>query len=148
MRYRSGLPFDIANGSRWATNFYGSGRALVVGDVETQGGSDNVDGVAGAFADGQAAADNMRFNRTGLIGPRNFFRADDLFNTDLALGKRFYLPFEGHSLQFRWEVFNAFNNVNFTLRDFQRRYDRPAVLGQYRFTEAPRIMQFALRYEF
>jgi hypothetical protein len=147
-RYRSGLPFDIGNGSRWSTNFYGSGRALINGAVETQGGADNVDGVAGAFNDGRAAASNMAFNRTGLIGPRNIFRADDSFSTDLALGKRFQMPFEGHSLQFRWEVFNAFNNVNFTLQNLQRRYDRPAVLGQYRFTEPPRVMQFALRYEF
>ena len=90
----------------------------------------------------------MRFNRTGLIGPRNIFRSDDLFNSDLALSKRFRMPLEGDSLQFRWEVFNAFNNVNFTQRNLQRRYDRPAVLGQYRFTDSPRIMQFALRYEF
>jgi hypothetical protein len=90
----------------------------------------------------------MAFNRTGLIGPRNIYRADDSFSTDLALGKKFQMPFEGHTLQFRWEVFNAFNNVNFTLQNLQRRYDRPAVLGQYRFTEPPRVMQFALRYEF
>ncbi len=90
----------------------------------------------------------MRFNRTGLIGPRNIFRADDFFNTDLALGKRFQLPMEGHSIQFRWELFNAFNNVNFSLSQIQRRYDRPAVLGQYRNVESPRVMQFALRYEF
>ena len=148
MRYRTGLPFDIANGSRWSTNFYGSGRALINGDVATQGGQDNADGVPGAFFDGQDAASDMAFNRTGSIGPRNIFRANDAFSTDLALAKRFLMPFEGHSLQFRWEVFNAFNNVNFTLRDFQRRFDRPNVLGQYRFTEPPRVMQFALRYEF
>jgi hypothetical protein len=104
--------------------------------------------VPGAFYDSSGAAANMRFNRTGLVGPRNIFRADDLFNTDLALGKRFQMPFDGHNLQFRWEVFNAFNNVNFSLRNLQQRYDRPAVLGQYRYTEAPRVMQFALRYEF
>ena len=64
------------------------------------------------------------------------------------MGKRFRMPAEGNSLQFRWEVFNAFDSVNFTRRNLQRRYDRPAVLGQYRFAESPRIMQFALRYEF
>lgn len=148
VRYRSGLPFDISNGARFSTNYYGAGRALIVGDVKSQGGADNNQGVPGAFYDSRGAASKMRFNRTGLIGPRNIFRADDLFNTDLALGKRFQMPFEGHSLQFRWEVFNAFNNVNFSLRGLQQRYDRPAVLGQYNATEAPRTMQFALRYEF
>ncbi len=148
VRYRTGLPVDIANGSRWSTNYYGSGRALIVGDVATQQDSDNVDGVPGLFNDGRAAQQSMRFNRTGSIGPRNIFRIDDYFNTDLALGKRFFLPFEGHTLQFRWEVFNAFNNVNFTGQNMQLRYDRPAVLGQYRNTTDPRIMQFALRYEF
>ena len=148
VRYRTGLPFSIANGARWSTNFYGPGRALIVGPVDDQGGADNVDGVPGVFRDGNAAAANMRFNRTGLIGPRNIFRSDDLLNLDLALGKRFRMPVEGHSLQFRWEAFNAFNSVNFTQRNLQRRYDRPAVLGQYRFAESPRIVQFALRYEF
>ena len=148
VRYRTGLPFSIANGSRWSTNFYGAGRALLAGPVDDQGGEDNVDGVPGVFRDGNQAAANMRFNRTGLIGPRNIFRSDDMFNLDLALGKRFRMPLEGHSLQFRWEAFNAFNSVNLTQRNLQRRYDRPAVLGQYRFTESPRIMQFALRYEF
>ena len=148
IRYRTGLPFDIANGARWSTNFYGAGRALIVGPVETQGGADNVDGVPGVFGDGNAAAANMRFNRTGLIGPRNVFRSDDLANLDLSLGKRFRMPVEGHSLQFRWETFNVFNSVNFIQRNLQRRYDRPAILGQYRSAESPRIMQFALRYEF
>ncbi len=148
MRYRTGLPFDIANGARWSTNFYGAGRALIVGPVQTQSSADNVDGVPGVFGDGHAAAANMRFNRTGLIGPRNVFRSDDLFNLDLSLGKRFRMPADGHSLQLRWEAFNVFNSVSFTQRNLQRRYDRPATLGQYRFAESPRIMQFALRYEF
>lgn len=148
VRYRTGLPVDIANGSRWSTNYYGSGRALIVGDIETQAHADNDDGVPGLFYDGNAAQDNMRFNRTGSVGPRNIFRVDDYFNTDLALGKRFTMPFEGHSVQFRWEVFNALNNVNFTGTGMQMRYDRPAVLGQYRNTSDPRVMQFALRYEF
>ena len=90
----------------------------------------------------------MRFNRTGLIGPRNVFRSDDLFNLDLSLGKRFRMPADGHSLQLRWEAFNVLNSVSFTQRNLQRRYDRPATLGQYRFAESARIMQFALRYEF
>jgi hypothetical protein len=37
--------------------------------------------------------------------------------------------------------------VNFTGRDIQKRYDRPAVLGQFRTVKPPRVMQFALRYE-
>jgi hypothetical protein len=39
MRYRTGLPFDISNGARWSTNYYGPGRALIVGNVESQGGA-------------------------------------------------------------------------------------------------------------
>lgn len=148
VRYRTGLPVDIANGSRWSSNFYGSGRALINGPVETQIDSDNNAGVPGLFYDGEEAASNMSFNQTGLLGPRNIFRIDDFFNTDFALGKRFFLPFEGHTVQFRWEVFNAFNSVNFTGEDMNLRFDRPAVLGQYQNTSDPRIMQFALRYEF
>ena len=146
VRYQTALPTNIENGSRWATNYYGSGRAVPI-DAPEQSVGDTINGVPGFFHDPAGEAAKFRFNRTGEAGPRNIVRMDDFFNTDLALGKSFQMPWEGHKLQFRWEMFNAFNNVNFTGRDIQKRYDRPAVLGQFRTVKPPRVMQFALRYE-
>jgi hypothetical protein len=67
-------------------------------------------------------------------------------NFDIGLFKRFFLPFENHSLQFRAEAFNAFNNVNFF--DPSLRIDTPSTFGQFRRAMPARVMQFALRYEF
>lgn len=147
VRYSTGLPWDVANGSRWSINFYGSGRARVLGSVPNEQG-DNVNGNPSFIPDGTVAADNMAFNVTGVNGPRNYLRLNNIVNTDLAFGKRFFIPLEGHSLQFRAELFNAFNNTNFRTRSIQSRFDRPNVLGEYRTSGAPRVIQFALRYEF
>lgn len=53
---------------------------------------------------------------------------------DLALGKRFKMPFEGHTLQFRAEASNAFKNVNFTTLSLS--LTQPANFGQ--ITAPPR----------
>jgi hypothetical protein len=44
---------------------------------------------------------------------RNTFYADGLKSVDLAISKRFLMPFEGHSLSVRADLFNAFNWVQF-----------------------------------
>ena len=56
----------------------------------------------------------FRQNAPGTFGnaPRNVFRAPRLNNVDMAIVKNF--PFkERYSAQFRWEMFNAFNYVQF-----------------------------------
>jgi len=63
---------------------------------------------------------------------------------DLAVTRRFRLP-GGQTLQARWEIFNVINRVN---------YGAPIVslnsanFGRITTTGDPRIMQFALKYEF
>jgi hypothetical protein len=68
-------------------------------------------------------------------------------NTDLSLGKRFLLPIEGHSLQFRAEAFNAFNTVNWD-NPSSLTLANPTTFGQITAAAEARVMQFALRYEF
>lgn len=56
----------------------------------------------------------FRANAPGTFGnsPRNVFRAPRVNNVDMAIVKNF--PFkERYSVQFRWEMFNAFNYVQF-----------------------------------
>jgi hypothetical protein len=67
-------------------------------------------------------------------------------NFDLSLGKFFAMPFEGHRIQVRAEAFNAFNNVNFLSPSLS--LANPSTFGQFTNVMAPRVMQFALRYEF
>jgi hypothetical protein len=92
----------------------------------------------------------------------------DLFrgciSLDMGLYKSFKMPWEGHALQFRWEVFNVTNTQRFdglTISDLSLGTDpflggNPnSDFGQFTSTQAPlndtkagRVMQFALRYTF
>jgi hypothetical protein len=52
-------------------------------------------------------------------------------------------------MQFRWEVFNTFNTVRFDPYDASLTLSDTGSFGKYQFTSTkPRVMQFALRYEF
>lgn len=81
----------------------------------------------------------------GTLG-RNTFRADGVLNFDAALAKNFRIV-EGQKLMFRWELYNAMNHVQFAIPG--RTVTSPAsfmrITGQQ---NAPRSMQFALRYMF
>ncbi len=81
----------------------------------------------------------------GETGPRNILRGDDYINTDLGLGKTFRLPWEGHILQVRWEMFNSFNKVNLAGLQ-QNPIDDPLSFGRFFDAEDPRVMWFGLRY--
>lgn len=86
-------------------------------------------------------------NALGTFGnePKNGLRGPGLFNTDLAILKDTRVG-EHETVQFRAELYNAFNNVNFGAPD--------AVLtdpqfGQLTYTAtSPRIMQFGLKFRF
>jgi hypothetical protein len=82
----------------------------------------------------------------GEVGTRAAIRLDDLLNFDIAVSKAFRMPGEGHRLQFRAEAFNAFNNVYFFNPNLDA--NSPSNFGQFTRAGAPRVMQFALRYEF
>jgi hypothetical protein len=79
----------------------------------------------------------------GVLG-RNTYRGPGSFNTDLGLHKDFRLT-EKQKFQFRFESFNAFNNVNLA------NPTATVTSGNFmKITSAsdPRILQFALRFEF
>ena len=56
---------------------------------------------------------------------------------------------ETHSLQFRWDVFNALNLTLFDVQSLNLSLTNSSSFGQYTgLLTNPRVMQFALRYEF
>ena len=65
-------------------------------------------------------------------------------NFDINMAKRFFLPFEGHSLQFRVAAFNAFNNVNFFNPSLS--HPSPATFVQFQRALSPWAVPFAPRY--
>jgi len=146
---RSGVPINAASGA--FTLQLGVGNpSVVIGDPKVAFKSDIRDEAGGIqfFADPAAARAALRFPRHGEIGTRNAFRSPSFWNMDMAVSKKFRMPWsENHQLTLRAEGFNVFNNVMF---------DAPSSLGIESATfgrilgtlSSARDVQFAIRYDF
>jgi hypothetical protein len=151
-------PFDQA---QWATNWNVQSNGVRVRPIETsptRGGGVNTPN-PNLFADPVAAYRTFRNARPGETGDRNVLRMPSYIALDMGLGKSFNMPWEGHKLQFRWEVFNVTNTqrlqlVNITRANFGLDIDPdlgtpPPVWGNLDAIQgSPRVMQFGLRYSF
>lgn len=161
-RWNSGIPLVSPNDCCvWATNWNVQSTGVRVRPLQsspTKTGSPNL------FNDPVAAYRSFRNARPGEVGDRNILRAPGYISLDGGLYKTFKLPWEGHTLQFRWEVFNVTNTQRFdglTIADLSLGEDpflggNPnSDFGRFTSTQAPlnetkagRVMQFALRYQF
>jgi len=141
--WQSGTPFTVS--SQRATTTGQTTWANYTGDRGI--GSVNRKGDGVYFFEPSLATSAFSYPRAGEIGNsgRNAFRDARYFNMDTTLVKRFKLT-ETHSVLFRAEAFNVFNNVNFT--GLSTNLDAPATFGKFSGTTAARILQGALRYEF
>jgi len=151
--FQSGLPFSITD-TRGGTIFAISGsRAQLAagastGTIEKSGSvSSRLDGY---FDTAGFVAPPTIGNGTGFgDSPRNFLRGPDQRNVDLAIIKRTTIgwPNDLAHIEFRSEFFNAFNTVNFGQP--ASNLASPTTLGVIgNTTVAPRIIQFALKYNF
>ncbi len=151
-RWRSGFPLTAANGFNFATNWYLTPPATATGPISSSVTKADADGVPNLFADAAAALARLGYTRPGSTGTRNFVGGPAYFNVDFGLHKEFKMPWEGHSLQFRWTVFNAFNTVNFDPDDIDFDVEAGATFGRIYSTAGPRggarEMEFAFRYTF
>jgi hypothetical protein len=157
-RWTSGFPVNVDNGySNFPTNFEQEGNANLVGPVKTgayyiKSGPDSPN--VNIFANGPAALSSFAPAYAGQSGQRDVIRGDGFFGIDLGLAKRWTMPWsEKQSLQFRWEVFNVTNSVRFdvqsSLLSSALTLGSGSSFGNYSgLLTNPRIMQFALRYEF
>jgi hypothetical protein len=163
-RFNTGLPivggpFEL---DRWATNWNAQSNSVRVRPIQASPGDFN--GSPNLFSDPDAAQESFRDARPGEGGDRNVLRGPGYITLDAGLYKTFHLPWEGHQIQFRWEVFNVTNTQRFdanTIADLSLPQD-PFIFGSGggdfgRFTstqtplnetKAGRVMQFALRYQF
>lgn len=146
-RLRSGLPQDIINGGNYPTNYLNEAIAIPRpgGTAPSQSKGYNQNNQPSIFANTSAIGSYVG-QYPGTTGERGIVRGAGSKTFDISASKRFKMPFEGHSLQFRAEAFNAFNNVNFTTLSL--RMDAPSTFGVFSSAADPRVMQFALRYEF
>ena len=88
--------------------------------------------------------------KKGESGNRNVIRGDGFFGWDEGLEKSWKTPYaESHVLRFRWEVFNVPNANRFNVQSNPPELDQISAFGNYTgLLTDPRVMQFALRYEF
>jgi hypothetical protein len=156
-RWTSGFPFTVDNGNFWPTNWDEQGIANMVTRPRIGHHKDSIGNVS-AFADPTTAFKDFAHPFPGQSGSRNVIRGDGYAGLDMALSKRWMMPREGHSLQFRWEVFNVPNLHRFNVESglgtsactcIASLQQLPSSFGNYTgLLTQPREMQFALRYEF
>ncbi len=85
--------------------------------------------------------------------PKDVFRLPGINNWDISLFKNFPFKSEKHQIQFRTELYNAFNHTQFSAVDSQARFDPAgnqtnARMGQVTGARSARVIQFALAYRF
>jgi len=150
-RWSSGLPDSITSGFTWSTNWQLSGGAVPIGKFKAKT-TKHPDGTVTLFPDPQGSTGIGAFRPAlpGESGTRNILRGDGFAGLDMSLSKRWKMPYaEGHSVQFRWEVFNVPNLTRFDVRTVSGGLDAGDSFGTYGgLLTKPRVMEFALRYEF
>lgn len=149
---RSGLPFTILSGSypvSYLTPDLAGVPAVLVAGASSKfpvNIRDEGDGIQ-YFADADAVQAAFRFPRHGEIGNRNTFRNEAYWNIDMVVSKKFAMPWsENHKLTFRTEAYNLTNSNFFGPPDLTF---NGANFGRITTVQsAPRVLQFALRYDF
>jgi hypothetical protein len=152
-RLTSGFPISVDNGtSNYPTNFELEGNANQVSPVHS--GVYFNTGRPNLFSNGPAAISSFDYAYAGQAGQRDIIRGNGFFTVDMGLAKRWTMPWsEKQGLQFRWEVFNLTNSVRFDVQsgliNGSLGLGSGGSFGNYGgLLTNPRIMQFALRYEF
>jgi hypothetical protein len=146
---RSGYALSASSGS-FPRNYYVASPGILVGDPSALRVRVHDDGTGiQLFDDPAAAVAAMRFPRHGETGSRNTLRSPSFANLDLALSKKFRMPWEGHMLTLRAEAYNATNSNFFNIPTAANLSIRAATFGRITSSAStPREFQFALRYDF
>jgi len=156
-RWTSGFPVGVGNGAQWPTNWELSGLATQIAAAKTglfKGTDSSGKAYVNLFGNPTAAANVLNNDFApdfpGQVGNRNSLRGDGFAGLDLGLSKIWKMPYkESHSLQFRWDVFNALNLTRFDVQSLNLSLTNSSNFGNYTgLLTNPRVMQFSLRYEF
>jgi hypothetical protein len=133
-------------------------RVASIGDTNAIGGEGNYPDATGVspfsnagwadrfwnIAAFDASSPELRW-RFGNVG-RNTLIGPGYFQWDASLVRNFAMPFEDHSLQLRWEIFNTTNTANWNVPSSDVR--NPATFGRVLSARNMREMQIALKYIF
>jgi hypothetical protein len=83
-----------------------------------------------------------------MLVPRNAFYGDSLERIDLGLSKAFQMPWQGHSLNVRFEAYNAFNHVQFGFPNTDHNAAAFGTITGVGTGYTPRTLQVVLRYRY
>jgi Carboxypeptidase regulatory-like domain len=144
IRYHSGVPTTVGGELAYNANYWLSSLAIATGPVSS-GVHNDQNGYPSLFAN-TSVSGSFADELPGHTGQRAVLRLPGMFLTDMSVVKSFPMPWEGQRLQFRAEAFNVFNNVNFSNPSLS--LQAPGTFGEFQAVGDPRVMQFALRYEF
>jgi Carboxypeptidase regulatory-like domain len=162
-RWTSGFPYSVDGGQRWPTDWFLTAITQMTAKPKTgiyhltipDPVTGKPDSFVSPFANPAAAQNDFTLPLPGGVGSRNVLRGDGFASWDMSLAKRWKMPYrETHSLQFRWEVFNVPNLTRFNAQGVGASLltsltQSPSSFGAYTsLLTQPRVMQFALRYEF
>lgn len=145
-RYVSGTPIGVGGGG--TIPLFGAGnRPDRVPGVDPLGNTDrgSFDPARDSYLNLAAFAQPAPFTFGNAAPNYGDIRTFGSMNEDFSILKNFQL-YEGHRLQFRTELFNAFNRVNFG--GPSANINAPASFGRIGSTGQPRQIQFALKYIF
>jgi len=152
-RWTSGFPFSVDGGQRWPTDWFLTAIGQMTSRPKT--GTFKGNGTVNAFADPAAAQQDFTLPLPGQVGSRNVLRGNGYAGLDMSLVKNWKMPYnEAQIIQFRWEVFNVPNLTRFNAQGVGSSLltsltQQPNSFGAYTsLLTQPRVMQFALRYEF
>jgi hypothetical protein len=169
-RWHSGYPYvGYFDSTGWQTNWQIRSFVTQTGPVQTgtyygaatascrQAQQTNPNAgcdIPNLFANPDQAWAAFRTPHPGETGTRNPFRYPQEWNIDAGLAKSFNMPWaESHKVTFRWDVFNVTNTPFFTGQAATTKgytgTNAGTTFGRYTaMANSPRIMQFALRYDF
>jgi hypothetical protein len=135
VRWQSGSRFSVTTGVDNALSGMGGQRAVqVLDDIYGDGTPNNYLNAAAFLSPEPGTYSTLKPN--AFVGPSRL-------QNDLALMRTF--PLAARSVQFRWEIFNVLNHTNFnnpTTGLNSTNFGRILTAGD------PRIMQFALKFDF
>jgi hypothetical protein len=151
-RWTSGFPFSVDVGQNWPTDWQYTGLAELVGPKPHTGVYPHPNGSVTMFANPSAAQAAFQIPFPGSGASRNVLRGQGYAELDLSLIKNWRFT-ESQNLQFTWGVFNVLNQVRFNAQGVGSAVtsieQAPSQFGTYSsLLTQPRVMQFALRYEF
>lgn len=166
-RWSSGFPFTVAPGlGFWSTNWELTSSAVLIGArpktgtfiVPTTPGAPaepNVFQAPSSAASIFPSGGPFRLAFPGESGQRNNLRGPGTFDIDMGLGKTWSIV-EEKKLTFRWETYNVTNTPRFDVGTLQNNgvssnnnLSVAGTFGQFVSTlNKPRLMQFALRFDF